>query len=120
MKGAVLYNDDVISAMEKECGGVFIPVKKSAGGYYSYSKLITSEQLENLRKYSYRLLEETAESLAEGRIEAVPLMDGEGMLPCGYCDYRSVCGNYPPAKIREYAGNASELIENIMNGDETL
>lgn len=120
MKGAVLYNDDVISAMEKDCGGVFIPVKKSAGGYYSYSKLITSEQLENLRKYSYRLLEETAESLAEGRIEAIPLMDGEGMLPCGYCDYRSVCGNYPPAKIREYAGNASELIENIMNGDETL
>lgn len=119
MKGAVLYNDEVIAAMEKDCGGVFIPVKKSAGGYYSYSKLITAGQLENLRKYSYRLLEETAESLAEGRIEAVPLMDGEGALPCGYCDYRSVCGNYPPAKIREYADNASELIENIMNGDET-
>lgn len=119
MKGAVLQNDDVITAMEKDCGGVFIPVKKSAGGYYSYSKLITAEQLENLRKYSYRLLEETAESLAKGQIEAVPLMDGEGTLPCGYCDYRSVCGNYPPAKIREYADNASELIENVMNGDET-
>lgn len=119
MKGAVLYNDEVIAAMEKDCGGVFIPVKKSAGGYYSYSKLITAGQLENLRKYSYKLLEETAESLAKGRIEAVPLMDGEGALPCGYCDYKSVCGNYPPEKIREYADNASEIIENIMNGDET-
>lgn len=119
MKGAVLRNDDVITAMEKDCGGVFIPVKKTSGGYYAYSKLVTAEQLENLRRYSYRLLEETAESLAKGMIEAVPLMDGDGALPCDYCDYRSVCGNYPPSNVREYADNASELIEKIMNGDET-
>lgn len=119
MKGAVLRNDEVITAMEKDCGGVFIPVKKTSGGYYAYSKLVTAEQLENLRRYSYRLLEETAESLAKGRIEAVPLMDGDGALPCDYCDYRSLCGNYPPSKVREYADNASELIEKIMNGDET-
>ncbi|MCM1023441.1 MAG: PD-(D/E)XK nuclease family protein [Prevotella sp.] len=119
MKGAVLRNDDVITAMEKDCGGVFIPVKKTSGGYYAYSKLVTAEQLENLRKYSYRLLEETAENLAKGKVEALPLADGEGALPCGYCDYKSVCGNYPPDRFREYAGNAYELIEKIMNGDDT-
>ena len=119
MKGTVLLNDEVIAAMEKDCGGVFIPVKKTSGGYYSYSKLITAEQLENLRRYSYSLLKETAESLAKGRIEAVPLTDRDGGLPCDYCDYRSVCGNYPPTRVREYADNAAELIEKIMNGDET-
>lgn len=116
MKGAVLLDDDVITAMEADCGGVFIPVKKSSGGYYAYSRLVTAAQLENLRRYSYKLLKETAESLAGGRVEAVPLMDGSGALPCDYCDYRSVCGNYPPSRVREYAEDAGELIESIMNG----
>lgn len=119
MKGAVLYDEAVISAMEADCGGVFIPVKKNkSGGYSSYSKLVTAEQLENLRKYSYALLEETAENLLKGRIEAVPLMDGNGALPCAYCDYRTVCGNYPPKRARAYADNAKEQIEAIMNGKE--
>lgn len=117
MKGAVLRDDDVIAAMEADCGGAFIPVKKSAGGYTAYSKLVTAEQLENLRKYSYKLLCETAESLSGGRIEAVPLMDGSGGLPCDYCDYRSICGNYPPSRVREYSENAGELIGQILNGE---
>ncbi len=117
MKGAVLRDDDVIAAMEADCGGVFIPVKKSSGGYTAYSKLVTEKQLENLRKYSYRLLCETAESLAKGRIEAIPLMDGSGGLPCDYCDYRSICGNYPPTSVREYSENAGELIGQILNGE---
>ncbi len=116
MKGAVLLDDEVITAMEADCGGRFIPVKRSSSGYYAYSKLITAEQLENLRRYSYKLLEETADNLVRGKIEAVPLMDGGGFLPCSYCDYRSICGNYPPSKVREYAPDSAEQIKEIMNG----
>ncbi|MGN0674136.1 MAG: PD-(D/E)XK nuclease family protein, partial [Oscillospiraceae bacterium] len=116
MKGAVLMNDEVITAMEADCGGRFIPVKRSSSGYYAYSKLITAEQFENLRRYSYKLLEETADDLVRGKIEAVPLMDSGGYLPCSYCDYRSICGNYPPSKVREYASDSAEQIKEIMNG----
>ncbi len=115
MKGTVLYDNDVITAMEKECGGVFIPVKKSKDGYSSYSKLVTKKQLDNLRKYSYELLTETADNLAGGQIEALPLADEKGRLPCEYCDYRSICGNYPPVHTRQYDADAKEKIEEIMN-----
>ena len=118
MKGAVLLNDEVIKAMEENADNEFIPVKKTKDGYSSFSKLITEEQFENLRKYSYALLKETAEKLADGRIEAVPLMTDKKNLPCEYCDYYSVCGEYPPEKVRVYADNSEETIEKIMNGEE--
>lgn len=118
MKGTVLMDDDVIAAMEEECGGIFIPVKRSSSGYTAASKLITISQLENLRRYSYKLLEETAENLVNGKIEAVPLMDSNGYLPCSYCDYKSICGNYPPSELRTYDDNAKELINEILNGGD--
>ena len=118
MKGIVLMDDDVITAMEKDCGGEFIPVTKTRDGYSRYSKLVTAKQLENLRKYSYALLGETAEKLHKGKIDAVPLMTGKNSLPCEYCDYRTVCGEYPPRRVRIYADNSKEIIENIMNGKE--
>lgn len=118
MSGLALMDDDVITAMEKDCKGEFIPVKRGANGYYAYSKLVTEKQLENLRRYSYTLLEETAESLHKGRIEAVPLEDGSGAVPCKYCDYSGICGNYPPEKTNAYAEDAAERIMEIMNGGE--
>lgn len=118
MKGAVLLNDEVIKAMEENADNEFIPVKKTKDGYSSFSKLITEEQFENLRKYSYALLKETAEKLADGKIGAVPLMTDNKYLPCEYCDYYSICGEYPPGKVRVYADDTEEAIEKIMNGEE--
>ncbi|MCM1382162.1 MAG: exodeoxyribonuclease V subunit gamma, partial [Muribaculaceae bacterium] len=116
MSGLVLSDDLVITAMERDCGGEFIPVKRTKNGYSAYSKLIGGRELENLRKYSYQLLEETAESLHRGKIAADPLADEKGGLPCGYCDYSGVCGNYPPERYREYAENAEgKILEIIAN-----
>lgn len=118
MKGIVLLNDEVIQAMEKDCGSNFIPVKKSRDGYTKASKLVSEKQLENLRKYSYAMLEETAEKLHKGEIGAVPLMTGKKSLPCDHCDYRTVCGEYPPSKVRTYSEDSKEQIEKIMNGKD--
>lgn len=116
MSGAVLDNADVIEAMEKECGGKFIPVKQKADGSYTKeSKLVTAAEFDNLRKFSYSLLAETAESLINGKVEASPLAEGKS-LPCEYCDYSAVCGNYPPENPRSYAENSAELIKGIMDG----
>lgn len=115
MSGLVLLDDDVITAMEQDCDGEFIPVKKTASGYSAYSKLIGKKELENLRKYSYELLTQTAEALHKGKIAADPLMDDKGGLPCAYCDYSSICGNYPPQRVRAYADNAEEQIREIIS-----
>ena len=116
MKGVVLEDDDVIAAMEKKCQGRFVPVQKTAkgNGYDKRSsKLVTDKEFQSLRKYSYALLKEAAESLHKGRIDASPLKAGSGKLPCEYCDYRTVCGEYPPRRVRVYSENAKELSEEM-------
>lgn len=119
MSGAVLDDSSVIAAMERECGGRFIPVKQKADGSYTKeSKLITAREFDNLRKFSYSLLTETAESLLSGKIEASPLLSGNS-LPCEYCDYSAVCGNYPPEAPRVYAEDSAERIAEIMTGNLT-
>ncbi len=118
MSGVVLMNDDVIRAMEESGNAEFIPVKRTKDGYSAFSKLVTEKQFENLRKFSYAMLEETAEHLRDGRIEASPLMSERGSLPCAYCDYYAICGEYPPSKVRTYAEDTDKTIEAIMNGEE--
>ena len=87
--------------------------EKGAGYNKKNSKLITDKELQSLRKYSYALLKEAAGSLNSGRIEASPLKAGSGRLPCEYCDYRTVCGEYPPRRVRVYAKDAKKLSEEI-------
>ncbi|MBQ3160784.1 MAG: PD-(D/E)XK nuclease family protein [Oscillospiraceae bacterium] len=118
MKGTVLCDNDVIAAMEKDAGGVYIPVKaKKDGTYYANSNLVTLKQLENLRKYSYELMRETADLMTDGEIQASPLKNGK-KLPCSYCKYKSICGNYPPANPRTYDEDAGRIIREIMKGDD--
>lgn len=115
MKGIVLDDDNVIAAMEENCGGRFIPVKKTGKGTNSvHSKVITADELESLRKYSYALLKETAESLHRGKIDASPLKPGSGKLPCEYCDYRTVCGEYPPRRVRVYSKDSKALEKEML------
>lgn len=119
MKGTVLCDKEIVEAMERDVGGLFIPVKtKKDGSYTEASNIVTLEQLENLRKYSYKLMEETADSLVNGRIEALPLMDNSEKVPCSYCRYKSICGNYPPVKKRKYDESARRLIGEIMKGGD--
>lgn len=117
MSGIVLENDEVLEAMEKNVQGIYIPVKRTKEAFAKYSKLITDKQLENLRKYSEELLKSMAVSLNGGNVNAVPLVK-RGKSPCSYCDYNTVCGNYPNMSVRVYADNAKELIGDILDGKD--
>ncbi|MBQ5319155.1 MAG: PD-(D/E)XK nuclease family protein [Oscillospiraceae bacterium] len=118
MKGAVLCDKDVISAMEKDISGNFIPVRaKTDGTYYAASKLVTRNQIENLRRYAYELMKETADNITGGKIQASPLKQGT-KLPCSYCNYKSICGNYPPLNPRVYDENSLQRINEIMKDGE--
>ncbi len=118
MDGMVLADPGIVKAMEKEAGGIFIPVKiKKDGDFYSASKVVTEAQFDNLRKYSAKLLKETASDIKSGRIEANPLVNGKNS-PCTNCDYSSVCGNFPNIVTRPYDPEADEKMRKIMDGEE--
>ena len=119
MNGFVLEEKDVIEAMEKDVGGKFIPVKisKTTGGYSKkMSSLVTDKQMDNLRKYSYKLIKQTAEDILNGKIEASPLMPPDSYLPCDYCDYYSICGKYPPQEVRTYGPDDEKRISEVLEG----
>ena len=116
MNGILLDDESVIKAMEKEVNGIYVPVKKSKDGFTKTSSLITSKQIDNLRKYANDLLIEMGDKLNNGDIDAFPLSNGK-TSPCDYCDYWSICGN-ESKKIRIYDIDVKDKIQSVLNGGE--
>lgn len=114
MDGVVVADVEIAGAMENGLGGTFIPVRlKNDGSFYSSSSVITEDQIAALRKYSADILKETAMSIKSGEIEADPLRNGN-ISPCAYCEYSSVCGNFPNIIHRDYDPDANEkMIEKL-------
>lgn len=114
MKGLVLRDIDIVNAMEKDGRYRYIPVKlKDGSAFEYYSKVISAKELENLRKYSDQLIADTAGSILSGRTDAEPLVK-KSHSPCTYCDYRSVCGNYPNIRSRSYDPEAKNKMKDIL------
>ncbi len=124
MKGFVLEDYNVLSAMEQPVPaptaknaertaikGKYIPVAESAASCDDeraydkrYSRLVSAEDMRELRKHAEKLLTEAAERLYGGDVDSLPLLDADGKsLPCSYCDYKSVCGNFPPSRMKKYS-----------------
>ncbi|MEG0614147.1 MAG: PD-(D/E)XK nuclease family protein [Oscillospiraceae bacterium] len=120
MNGIILNNFDVISAMEKEEKGIFIPVKlKNNGDFDEKSCLISEIQLENLKKHISSLLTEMSDKLYAGKVEPSPL--NGGVSACQNCDYSSICGGKELNKERKYSADSEVKIKNILNGvDENV
>lgn len=122
MKGIVLDDYGVISAMEKPApagkngdrtavNGRYIPVKENAASSdevriydkKSEKNLVTAEKMQELRSHAEQLLKDAAEALYGGKVDSLPLLDADGKtLPCSYCEYKAVCGNFPPSRMKKY------------------
>ncbi len=94
MNGLLLDQPDVLEAMEKENGGLFIPVSFTASGISKMrSSLASLEQFSWIEQHIQNLLLQMAKLLHSGNIEALPvsgITDG-----CQYCDYHDICGHEP-------------------------
>ena len=122
MNGVVLNNRSVLSAMEKDIRGVYIPAKLLKGDdglgklmlNKTSSNCFTAKQFIKLKKHVENLLENLANELYNGKISANPLISGNSS-PCNYCDYWSVCGNVPNLKYHEMSENAEEEMYEIIS-----
>ncbi len=101
--GAILDNPEIIEAMDKNEKPVFIQ-KSSAN-----SKYFSEEEFEAIRKYSMNFVVETSAKIKSGEIAALPLVNKKD-TPCMYCDYKSLCDNYPNITVRNYDVKNSEQI----------
>ena len=100
MNGLLLDDPAVLTAMEEDLGGLFIPAKLTAkGGWDSHSTVASLEQFGLIQKKIENILLKMVQTLHSGDIAAVPTVsDGAA---CDYCAYRAVCGRETDDPVRE-------------------
>ena len=121
MNGFLLKNLDVVTAMEKENAGQFIPkLEMTKKGEFSKksSSFASGEEFELIFDYIEKFIVKTGDSIANGDIKIFPI-DGRESKACKYCDFKSVCGiendeifNVPALKNDEVFDKMTEVKEN--------
>ena len=115
MDGLIIDDPQVLSAMENNSGGIFIPVKKTSKGTIdsrSRSKLASLESFGSIfRKIDEEILN-MADSLLNGDIKRLPAK--KSVDACAYCDYKAVCGYDEGKETRRIEKqNDSEILEQL-------
>jgi hypothetical protein len=107
--------------MEAQGKGAFIPAKLTAKeAVEARSAVISAPDLERLRLLVEEKIAGMASLLAEGRVEACPVLGGP-YRPCEYCDYRSVCGfeeGDPVRPVGDEAGAREQDTDSIRGSGE--
>lgn len=101
MNGLILDDMDVLSGMEKNIAGIFIPAKlKKDGTLDAHSSIASLHEMTKIKKLVETLLTGIGEELYQGHIQDIPC-DGPGYSPCQWCDYKSVCTHEETDPVRE-------------------
>ncbi|MBQ8825544.1 MAG: PD-(D/E)XK nuclease family protein [Oscillospiraceae bacterium] len=133
MKGLVLKDGDdasVICAMDDtvlspentakdKAEADYIPVTLKKGVIQN-ANTATSAEFEMLREFCCGKLTETASKIRRGDFDAQPLLTPTpgGNAPCVFCDYRSVCSNYPVNEKSRVLLNSAEALKEIFGSSE--
>ncbi len=91
MNGLVLDDEEVIRAMEKDGGGMYVPVKASADGLVGADSLASLEEFGAIFRRIENLITKMCRELKSGSVSAVPVI-GNNHDSCAYCRYSSFCG----------------------------
>ncbi len=93
MEGLVLDEVSVISAMENDANGVFIPVRLNVDGSpnKNSSALTSLKRFAAIEQHVTDILHDIADKLYSGDIDAEPIKDKQNFCVCDYCDYSAVC-----------------------------
>ncbi len=102
MNGIVLRDMKVIEGMEENMAGRFIDVKYNSKNELT-GTLIALEEMGKLFKKMDKIIEEMAEYLHEGKVEALPSEGGNYKDICKWCSYSNVCGREKDSPVRSLA-----------------
>ena len=117
MHGIVLEDREVLSAMEKDLKGSFIPVSLKGDELKGGESLATLEELGALFKKIDILIADMAQSLYDGEIDALPAK-GSGFDACRWCPYLSVCTRRETDSVREIIKKEKEEVYRELREEE--
>ena len=64
---------------------------KKDGEYYSYSKVLSDDEIDGLVKITDLKIDEAISSICDARFDINPKVDKDTNLGCLYCEYRDIC-----------------------------
>ena len=88
MNGLLIKDETILSAMEKDIQGLYIPANKNLD---TCKNLVTLSEYGKIFSYIDRKFISMAQSLFDGNIERNPVKKSS-LDACKYCDYKTVCG----------------------------
>ena len=90
MNGMLVGDEEIITCMDKEKEGLFLPAKFDSKGALK-GNFISLPQFEKLGKYMDNLIKKMGDSVHEGEIPAKPSLGPKHPQTCEWCDYSEVC-----------------------------
>lgn len=119
MNGLVLYDEQVLTAMEKDLDGTYTPIcyKKGLPAKETLNSLATLEQLGAIFKRIDYMVMQMAENLHMGSVEAVPAKGAYDA--CEWCSYNSVCGYRESNKCVNIFSKDKQAVLNELGLSET-
>ncbi len=122
MNGIICANSDVVTAMESENEGKFIPkfkINKDGTPSKTNASFIPEEAFDTIFDHIENLAKKMGEGLHSGDISAVPMESGE-YSACMYCDYKTVCSRSDNAEFKKVESFKNDEVFAIMRGDEEI
>ena len=94
MKGVLLRDPHVLTLMEADGKGLYIPGKLDASQKIDEKSglFLSQTQMNQLRKYVLSVLQQMSDQLYSGVIDANPLVISSSDS-CAFCAYANICGN---------------------------
>ena len=90
MNGMLVGDEEIITCMDKEKEGLFLPAKCDSKGALK-GNFISLPQFEKLGRYMDNLIKKMGDSVHEGEIPAKPSLGPKHPQTCEWCDYSEVC-----------------------------
>lgn len=105
MNGVLLRNPHVMTLMESDGRGLYIPGKQNAAQQIveGSGTFLSEQQMQHLCDFVFNQLKQTADQIYRGSIDAYPLslQDYDG---CAFCAYANICGNADHCHARHTEG----------------
>lgn len=119
MNGLLKADIPLVSAMEKENKGEFIPalsLNKDGTISKTATSFISEDEFTKIFDYIEKLMTDAGGFITCGDISVSPT-DGRESAACDYCDYKSVCGfeNGTPYKVPNLRNN--QVFEKMKEGE---
>ncbi len=119
MKGLLVDDPSVLTAMESKGEGQYIPVTLKNGAPSRRDSVVTQWEMEKILEKVRETVRQMAEELQKGHVETIPL-SGDSYNACQWCPYGAVCGREDSQPQREMKSwDREEVLKELCGKEES-